>query len=112
MAVTVDIGPDTRMMYAKIGRVNGSRYITIPTQWNIPVGTKLDIRLFSADGTIKTLMIRNVSTKGTSRVVIIPYRDATWAEVGDMVHVIAEVLDDDDAGRSAEIAAEVDSADA
>ena len=112
MERTVNIGPDTRLMYAKVGRINSSRYITIPATWDTPVGTKLDVRLFLADGTIMTQMIRNVSSKGTSRVIIIPYRDAIWAEEGTKVHVIAEVMEDDDTGREIEGGAEVAPADA
>ncbi len=112
METTVNIGPDTRLMYAKVGRVNSSRYVTIPVTWDTPIGTKLRIRMYSADGETKAVMIRNVSSKGTSRVFTIPYRDAAWATEGTKVHVIAEVIEDDDTGRETEGGAEVAPADA
>ncbi len=112
METTVNIGPDTRLMYAKVGRVNSSRYVTIPAAWDTPLGTKLRIRMYPADGETYAMMIRNVSSKGTSRVFTIPYRDAAWAEEGTKVHVIAEVIKDDDTGREIEGGAEVAPADA
>lgn len=112
MEVAVDIGPNTRMTTSRVGRTSSSRFVVVPSSWDAPVGTKLSIRLYSSDGGTKAEMIRRVCARGSSRIFVIPYRDAAWAEEGVMVHIVAEVMEDDDTGREVESGVEVAPADA